>query len=143
MSPFSIADRVPHDSCSSPVDSGSSDCSSVSRANTSSTKSSSDSQPPPQQHRHSQVRVAVRVRPLTPSEQRAGHLSAVSVCSKSGAVTVGNCNAAHGKHSRKFTFDAAFDSSVSQLELYRSLSDQLLTSFLEGYNATVSGADVV
>lgn len=39
---------------------------------------------------------------------------------------------------RRFTYDAVFDSSVAQQELYESVSGPLLASFVDGYNATVS-----
>lgn len=42
---------------------------------------------------------------------------------------------------RRFTYDAVFDSQVSQEELYNSVSKPLLGSFVDGYNATVSQAN--
>ncbi len=39
---------------------------------------------------------------------------------------------------RRFTFDSVFDTSVSQAALYDEVSGPLQTSFLDGYNATVS-----
>lgn len=74
-----------------------------------------------------QVRVAVRIRPLTPQEIGQGAnqvVEAVPPC-----VGIGE---------RRFTYDAVFDSSISQSDLYSSVSSPLLKSFLDGYNATVS-----
>jgi len=73
------------------------------------------------------VRVGVRVRPLTNQEiQQAGK----SVIQSHGSeIQLGE---------RRFTYDAVFDSQVTQSELYTSVSKPLLFSFLDGYNATVS-----
>lgn len=38
---------------------------------------------------------------------------------------------------RRFTYDAIFGSHVGQQELYDNVSKPLLSSFLDGYNATV------
>ena len=38
---------------------------------------------------------------------------------------------------RRFTYDAVFDSNFSQTDLYESVSAPLLSSFVDGYNATV------
>jgi predicted neutral ceramidase superfamily lipid hydrolase len=75
----------------------------------------------------SQVRVGVRVRPLTSKEIQQGGKSSVSVTPP--VVGIGQ---------RRFTYDVAFDSNVSQLELYESVSAPLLKSYVDGYNATVS-----
>ena len=77
----------------------------------------------------SQVRVGVRVRPLTSKEQSQGGKSVVTTCSKNRTV---------GILERKFTYDAVYDSNVSQQDLYHSVgAGGMLESFLEGYNATV------
>ena len=76
----------------------------------------------------SQVRVGVRVRPLTSKEIQQGGKSSVVVAPAGAVVGIGQ---------RRFTYDAAFDSNVSQLELYESVSAPLLKSYVDGYNATV------
>jgi hypothetical protein len=38
---------------------------------------------------------------------------------------------------RQFTYDNVWDTKTSQTELYREISDHLLQSFLDGFNATV------
>lgn len=73
------------------------------------------------------VRVGVRVRPLTSKEiQQGGKLSLVV---SQPSVSIGQ---------RRFTYDAVFDSNIEQQELYDSISAPLLTSYVDGYNATVS-----
>jgi len=76
----------------------------------------------------SQVRVGVRVRPVSVKEQGAENV--LSVQQRSIALS--------GRH---FTYDHVFDSSISQSSLYEQVSPQLLQSFLEGYNATVREND--
>ena len=72
-----------------------------------------------------QVRVAVRVRPLTSKEQDCK------------AVVDVRPPASVGIASRNFTYDLAFDARVPQAVLYDKVSPNLLSSFLEGYNATI------
>ena len=75
----------------------------------------------------SRVRVGVRIRPLTSQEIHQGGKPSLNVSPPS--VGIGE---------RRFTYDAVFDSNVSQLELYETVSTPLITSFVDGYNATVS-----
>jgi hypothetical protein len=74
----------------------------------------------------SHVRVAVRIRPLTPQEIGQGAIQVVEAVPPT--VGIGE---------RRFTYDSVFDSNVTQSDLYGSVSGPLLKSFLEGYNATV------
>jgi hypothetical protein len=78
------------------------------------------------------VRVGVRIRPLTCKEESEGGKSVV----EGSHPTVGI-----GK--RQFTYDAVFDSNVSQHTLYQQVAPPLLKSFLEGYNATVSNFTLI
>lgn len=73
------------------------------------------------------VRVGVRIRPLTSKEESEG-----------GKQVVEALHPTVGIGKRKFTYDAVFDSKVSQQTLYHQVAPPLLKSFLEGYNATVS-----
>lgn len=75
----------------------------------------------------SQVRVGVRIRPLGSKEIQQGGKPSLTVAPPS--VGIGQ---------RQFTYDAVYDSNVSQPDLYESVSAPLLKSFLDGYNATVS-----
>lgn len=80
----------------------------------------------------SQVRVGVRVRPLTSQENSQGGKCVVDVYSPT--VGIGE---------RRFTYDSVFDSNVTQSDLYDTVAPPLLGSFLDGYNATVSSNPVV
>lgn len=77
-----------------------------------------------------QVRVGVRIRPVTSQEIKQGGKQVLDVVPPS--VGLGE---------RRFTYDAVFDSHVTQQELYDNVSRPLLGSFVDGYNATVSVGD--
>ena len=79
------------------------------------------------QHVGTQVRVGVRVRPMASHEINQGGNSSLNIGSPT--VRMGQ---------RRFTYDAVFDSNFGQTELYESVSTPLLSSFVDGYNATVS-----
>lgn len=74
----------------------------------------------------SQVRVGVRIRPLTSQEIQQG-----------GKISLDVTPPSLGLGQRRFTYDAVFDSNVSQVDLYDNVSTSLLHSFVDGYNATV------
>jgi len=77
----------------------------------------------------SQVRVGVRIRPLTCNEKSLGGKTIVSSCYHNSTVEI---------LKRKFTYDAVFDENVSQSEMYNSVGEGgMLDSFLEGYNTTI------
>jgi Kinesin motor domain len=83
----------------------------------------------PNHHRRheTRVKVGVRIRPLTSLEIQQGGKSSLTVDSPS--IQMGK---------RQFTYDAVFDSSCGQADLYDTVSSPLLSSFIDGYNATVS-----
>ena len=74
-----------------------------------------------------QVRVGVRVRPLTSKETSEGGKSVVECNPFNNTVELGK---------RKFTYDSVFHSNVDQIDLYNDVSPPLLNAFLGGYNAT-------
>jgi hypothetical protein len=82
-----------------------------------------------------QVRVGVRIRPLTSQEAGEGGNSVLAVQQQQYGQQQQQQEIRLGQ--RRFTYDAVFDSDVSQHDLYQSVSAPLLTSFLDGYNATV------
>lgn len=75
----------------------------------------------------SQVRVSVRIRPLT--RQEVGQGGKAVLAAVAPEIRLGE---------RRFTYDSVFDSAVSQATLYQEVSAPLLASFVDGYNATVS-----
>ncbi len=78
----------------------------------------------------SQVRVAVRIRPLTHNEKSQGGKSIITSCNINRTAEILN---------RKFTYDAVYDSSVSQCEMYDFIGsgEGMLEAFLDGYNSTI------
>jgi len=76
----------------------------------------------------SQVRVAVRIRPLTSRETSEGGKVAVDSNAFNRTVSLAK---------RKFTYDSVFHPTVTQLDLYNNVAPPLLDAFLGGYNATV------
>lgn len=84
----------------------------------------------------SAVRVGVRVRPFTPKEIEASRSSeSVLTCIREGTQEI-------RLGSRRFTYDAVFDESVSQEVLYQSVAGPLMENFLEGFNATVRSKEL-
>jgi hypothetical protein len=77
----------------------------------------------------SQVRVGVRIRPITSKESSEGGKQVVEANAFDRTVALSK---------RKFTYDSVFDSNVSNEDLYNSVAPPLLDVFLNGYNATVS-----
>ncbi len=77
----------------------------------------------------SQVRVGVRIRPLTSKEASEGGRVVVDGNPYDRTVAISK---------RKFTYDSVFDSGISQSELYSEVAPPLVEAFLNGYNATVS-----
>ncbi len=75
-----------------------------------------------------QVRVGVRIRPLTSKETSEGGKSVVECNPHDRTVTLSK---------RQFTYDSVFDGTVSQSDLYDDIAPPLLDAFLGGYNATV------
>lgn len=75
-----------------------------------------------------QVRVGVRIRPLTSKETSEGGKQIIESNSFDRTVELAK---------RKFTYDSVFHSNINQVELYNNVAPPLLQSFLNGYNATI------
>ena len=76
------------------------------------------------------IRVFVRVRPLIPSEIRAGVLECIKVPSDN------DIEMNRAGHIKKWSFDRVFDSSVPNGDLFTELY-QLLISALDGFNVSI------
>lgn len=76
-----------------------------------------------------QVRVGVRVRPITSKEHCVGGKCIITSDLYNNTLELSN---------RRFTYDSVFDTNTTQIQLYQTVSKPLLNSFLDGYNATVS-----
>ncbi|KAJ1957234.1 hypothetical protein GGI12_005082, partial [Dipsacomyces acuminosporus] len=75
------------------------------------------------------VRVALRVRPLSPQEQLNGEAECVTQLPGVPQIVIGA--------DRAFTFDYVFSPEVSQEQVYDDSMQPLVKQLLQGYNATV------
>uniref|UniRef100_A0A0G4HQH1 Kinesin-like protein n=1 Tax=Chromera velia CCMP2878 TaxID=1169474 RepID=A0A0G4HQH1_9ALVE len=83
------------------------------------------------------VRVVIRCRPMSEKEERDGRECIVSMDRKAGRVTVRKpkmkeAMARDGE--REFTFDAVYDWTVGQQQIYDESAMQIVESVMEGYN---------
>ena len=78
-------------------------------------------------------RVAARVRPLSSRERAAGEVAAVCA---TGAQTVSVVDGGGVGGAQEFTFDAVFDSSSSQADVFDEVRDAISLA-LDGVNCTV------
>eukprot|EP00986_Skeletonema_menzelii_P003739 scaffold1185_cov143-Skeletonema_menzelii.AAC.33 len=78
----------------------------------------------------SQVRVGVRIRPLTSKESSEGGRPIIIGDTLHQTVSIGS-------NRRQFTYDSVFPETIAQHELYGDVSPSLLDAFLNGFNATV------
>ncbi|KAJ2729575.1 hypothetical protein H4R23_003459, partial [Coemansia sp. Cherry 401B] len=77
----------------------------------------------------STVRVALRIRPLSPSEHLNGETECVTQLPDVPQIVIGA--------DRAFTFDHVFSPEVAQEQVYDESIKPLVSQFLQGYNATI------
>lgn len=78
------------------------------------------------------VKVAVRCRPMSDRERKEGHTSVASVDDTGRSTTLQTSRGA-----RTFTFDHSYPPEVGQDVIYRDLAQPLVEKALGGYNGTV------
>ncbi|KAJ8355502.1 hypothetical protein SKAU_G00182960 [Synaphobranchus kaupii] len=83
------------------------------------------------------VKVVVRCRPLSRKEEATGYESIVDMDVKLGQVALRNPKAPHGELLKTFTFDAVYDASSKQSDLYDETVRPLIDSVLLGFNGTI------
>ncbi|XP_067873914.1 kinesin-like protein KIF3C isoform X2 [Heterodontus francisci] len=83
------------------------------------------------------VKVVVRCRPMNGKEEAAACDQIVDMDVKLGQVSVQNPKAIPSEIPKTFTFDAVYDSSSKQSDLYDETVRPLVDSVLEGFNGTV------
>lgn len=79
------------------------------------------------------VRVAIRLRPMSDKEIARGMQCVVKPDPLSGQVVVKNPKA-HGEAERTFTFDTVFGAETKQMDVYNETARPIIESVLEGYN---------
>lgn len=82
------------------------------------------------------VKVVVRCRPLSATEIAAGHQSIVNMQTDRGVVELRNPKEPQ-EPSKTFTFDAIYDASSKQIDLYDETFRELVDSVLNGFNGTI------
>ncbi|XP_035278464.1 kinesin-like protein KIF3C isoform X1 [Anguilla anguilla] len=83
------------------------------------------------------VKVVVRCRPLSRKEEATGYESILDMDVKLGQVTLRNPKAPPGELLKTFTFDAVYDASSKQSDLYDETVRPLIDSVLLGFNGTI------
>ncbi|XP_054742880.1 kinesin-like protein Klp68D [Anastrepha obliqua] len=83
------------------------------------------------------VQVVVRCRPISNREQSEGSEEVVSVYPNRGVVEITNLTEANKEQTKMFTYDAAYDASASQINLYNEVVFPLVSSVLEGFNGCI------
>ena len=81
------------------------------------------------------VKVVIRCRPLSDKEMSAGNEVVVSMKPATGEVFVNK--PAMDEPPKQFTFDDAFDWTISQGEIYQRCAAHIIENVLEGYNGTI------
>nr|CAD7590921.1 unnamed protein product [Timema genevievae] len=83
------------------------------------------------------VRVVVRVRPLSRKEQEAGYRQIMQVDTVNNSICVENPQAADGEPPKMFTFDSVFDMDSRQVDVYNETARPIVDKVLMGYNGTI------
>ncbi|CAI5771580.1 KIF3C isoform X1 [Podarcis lilfordi] len=83
------------------------------------------------------LKVVVRCRPMHRKEEAAGYERILELDVKLGQVTIRNPKASPGELAKTFTFDAVYDASSKQADLYDETVRPLIDSVLQGFNGTI------
>lgn len=83
------------------------------------------------------VTVVVRCRPMSPKEKSMGYQQVVEMWTDQGTVLIRNLKETHKDPVKTFTFDAVYDWTSTQQELFDETVRPLIESVLNGFNATI------
>lgn len=83
------------------------------------------------------LKVVARCRPMSRKEEAAGHERILEMDVRLGQVTLRNPRASLGELPKTFTFDAVYDASSKQADLYDETVRPLIDSVLQGFNGTL------
>ncbi len=82
------------------------------------------------------VKVAVRCRPMSSKETARGCGSIVTI--NANSVHIEGVDGDHGsKESKDYTFDFAYDSNSTQDQVYKDIGEPVVTQAMDGFNCTV------
>uniref|UniRef100_A0A1B6G5L7 Kinesin-like protein n=1 Tax=Cuerna arida TaxID=1464854 RepID=A0A1B6G5L7_9HEMI len=83
------------------------------------------------------VRVVIRIRPLSNDEIESGFVKVTAVNPVTGTVSVSNPQAPPQEPPKTFTFDIVFDTDSKQLDVYNETARPIVEKVLAGYNGTI------
>uniref|UniRef100_A0A8D0L315 Kinesin-like protein n=1 Tax=Sphenodon punctatus TaxID=8508 RepID=A0A8D0L315_SPHPU len=83
------------------------------------------------------LKVVARCRPMNRKEEATGYERLLEMDVKLGQVTIRNPKAGPGELAKTFTFDAVYDASSKQADLYDETVRPLIDSVLQGFNGTL------
>uniref|UniRef100_A0A8C0GB84 Kinesin-like protein n=1 Tax=Chelonoidis abingdonii TaxID=106734 RepID=A0A8C0GB84_CHEAB len=83
------------------------------------------------------LKVVARCRPMNRKEEATGYERILEMDVKLGQVTLRNPKAAPGELAKTFTFDAVYDASSKQADLYDETVRPLIDCVLQGFNGTI------
>lgn len=83
------------------------------------------------------VRVVLRVRPLSEQEIENSCRQITSVDSSCNAISVTNPQAPSEEPPKVFTFDTVFDTDSTQIDVYNRVAAPIVNKTLAGYNGTI------
>ncbi|XP_076059316.1 kinesin-like protein 64D isoform X2 [Oratosquilla oratoria] len=83
------------------------------------------------------VRVVVRVRPLSEKEMKSRYKSVVITDDLNDSLHVMNPGAQDGEPPKVFTFDSVFGQESKQVDVYNLAARPIVENVLEGYNGTI------
>ncbi|XP_067623644.1 kinesin-like protein Klp68D [Eurosta solidaginis] len=83
------------------------------------------------------VQVVVRCRPMSNHERNEGSEAVVAVYPNRGVVEITNLTDANKEQTKMFTYDAAYNASASQINIYNEVVFPLVSSVLEGFNGCI------
>ncbi|KAJ3099064.1 Kinesin-like protein kif3b [Phlyctochytrium planicorne] len=81
------------------------------------------------------ITVVVRCRPFSEREKEKGHKKIVGISPEKGTVAL--TSPKDENDLKQFTFDAAFDETCTQMEVYNSTARIIVDAALNGFNGTV------
>lgn len=84
----------------------------------------------------SNVKVAVRCRPLSRKENEKSCLSCIQIENRK-SVTVKDPKSKENEEAKTFAFDFAYGDDTTQQEVYADLGKPVVDRSLEGYNGTI------
>lgn len=85
------------------------------------------------------VQVIVRSRPLSNKEKASAYQQVVEVYPNRGVIEILNPNETTRENKKMFTYDAVYNASSTQQNIYDEVIRPLVSSVLEGFNGCVFG----